>query len=161
MYTYCTDSGWYTGLLIIGVAFIGLLITYTHLESNMLYNAETENRLDVFWQPVGDDKYSHTGGFIESYKLILPLRSECPYYTNELERKEKDKRKERDRRKERDKRKTRSKIKDNSEIFTLNMNLSLNKKTYLDPPGPVTALASFPGSGNTWTRHLLEELSGN
>lgn len=25
---------------------------------------------------------------------------------------------------------------------------------------PVTALFSFPGSGNTWTRHLLEYTSG-
>ena len=120
----------------------------------MLYNVESDNRLDVFRQPVPvrDDKYSHTGGFIESCKLILPLRSECPYYTNELRRKQKDKRQEKDKRKKKDKRKTKSKIEDN---------VSLNKKTYLDPPGPVTALASFPGSGNTWTRHLLEELSGN
>lgn len=25
---------------------------------------------------------------------------------------------------------------------------------------PLTALASVPGSGNTWTRHLLEEITG-
>ena len=28
-------------------------------------------------------------------------------------------------------------------------------------PGPVTALASFPGSGNTWLRYLLQQASGN
>ncbi|XP_071095556.1 WSCD family member AAEL009094-like [Haliotis cracherodii] len=32
---------------------------------------------------------------------------------------------------------------------------SLSKRTL-----PVTALASFPGSGNTWMRHLLQELTG-
>ena len=26
--------------------------------------------------------------------------------------------------------------------------------------GPVTALASFPGSGNTWVRYLLQQLTG-
>ena len=26
-------------------------------------------------------------------------------------------------------------------------------------PGPVTALASFPGSGNTWLRYLLQQVS--
>ena len=30
-----------------------------------------------------------------------------------------------------------------------------------DTPFPVTALASFPGSGNTWARHLIEHMSGN
>ena len=27
-------------------------------------------------------------------------------------------------------------------------------------PGPVTALASFPGSGNTWLRYLLQQATG-
>ena len=27
-------------------------------------------------------------------------------------------------------------------------------------PGPVTALASFPGSGNTWLRYLLQQVTG-
>ena len=31
---------------------------------------------------------------------------------------------------------------------------------YLDPPGPLTALASFPGSGNTWVRYLLQHSTG-
>ena len=31
---------------------------------------------------------------------------------------------------------------------------------YLDPPGPLTALASFPGSGNTWIRYLLQQATG-
>ena len=34
------------------------------------------------------------------------------------------------------------------------------KMTLLSPHGSVTALASFPGSGNTWTRHLLQQISG-
>ena len=28
------------------------------------------------------------------------------------------------------------------------------------PAGIVTALATFPGSGNTWTRHLIQEATG-
>ena len=28
-------------------------------------------------------------------------------------------------------------------------------------PGPVTALASFPGSGNTWLRYLLQQVDDN
>ena len=31
---------------------------------------------------------------------------------------------------------------------------------YMSPPGPLTALASFPGSGNTWVRHLLQQATG-
>ena len=31
---------------------------------------------------------------------------------------------------------------------------------FLDPPGPITALASSPGSGNTWTRYLIQQISG-
>ena len=31
---------------------------------------------------------------------------------------------------------------------------------YLDPAGPLTALASSPGSGNTWTRYLIQQVSG-
>ncbi len=27
-------------------------------------------------------------------------------------------------------------------------------------PGPVVALASFPGSGNTWLRYLLQQATG-
>ena len=30
-----------------------------------------------------------------------------------------------------------------------------------EKPLPVTGLASFPGSGNTWTRHLLQQVSGH
>ncbi|KAA0197950.1 hypothetical protein HAZT_HAZT000570, partial [Hyalella azteca] len=31
---------------------------------------------------------------------------------------------------------------------------------FVDPPGQVTALASFPGSGNTWVRYLLQQVAG-
>ncbi|XP_067670759.1 WSCD family member GA21586-like [Haliotis asinina] len=34
-------------------------------------------------------------------------------------------------------------------------NVSLSQK-----PLPLTVLVSFPGSGNTWTRHLLEQMTG-
>ena len=30
----------------------------------------------------------------------------------------------------------------------------------MDPPGPLTALASSPGSGNTWARYLIQQYSG-
>jgi len=26
---------------------------------------------------------------------------------------------------------------------------------------PVTGLVSFPGSGNTWVRHLIQQMTGN
>ncbi len=32
--------------------------------------------------------------------------------------------------------------------------------TLLDEPGPRVALASFPGSGNTWLRYLLQQATG-
>ena len=31
---------------------------------------------------------------------------------------------------------------------------------YLNPPGPLTALASIPGSGCTWIRHLIQMATG-
>ena len=31
---------------------------------------------------------------------------------------------------------------------------------FLDPPGLKTALASSPGSGNTWARFLIQQVSG-
>ena len=32
---------------------------------------------------------------------------------------------------------------------------------FLNPPGQhLTALASFPGSGNTWVRYILQEATG-
>ncbi|KAF2363004.1 Sulfotransferase domain [Trinorchestia longiramus] len=31
---------------------------------------------------------------------------------------------------------------------------------FVDPPGQVSALASFPGSGNTWLRYLLQQVTG-
>ena len=30
----------------------------------------------------------------------------------------------------------------------------------LDPPGPITGLWSYPGSGNTWMRYLIEQTTG-
>ena len=33
-------------------------------------------------------------------------------------------------------------------------------KALAEPPFENIALASFPGSGNTWARHLIETLSG-
>ncbi|KAK6181149.1 hypothetical protein SNE40_009074 [Patella caerulea] len=34
------------------------------------------------------------------------------------------------------------------------------KLGFAKPPLPVTALASYPGSGNSWTRHLLQKSTG-
>jgi len=31
---------------------------------------------------------------------------------------------------------------------------------FLDPPGPITGLWSYPGSGNTWIRYLIEQATG-
>ena len=31
---------------------------------------------------------------------------------------------------------------------------------YFNKPGPKTALASQPGSGNTWARYLIQHVSG-
>ena len=30
----------------------------------------------------------------------------------------------------------------------------------IEPPGPVTALWSVPGSGNTWVRYLIQHVTG-
>ena len=49
----------------------------------------------------------------------------------------------------------------------INRDMSLSRMTwcngipgYFRNPGPKVALASYPGSGNTWTRHLLQQLTG-
>ena len=36
-----------------------------------------------------------------------------------------------------------------------------SSQSYSQQPLPMTALASFPGSGNTWVRHLLQQLTGS
>ena len=35
-----------------------------------------------------------------------------------------------------------------------------NSLKTLDPPGPITGLLSFPGSGNTWLRYLIQKTTG-
>ena len=35
------------------------------------------------------------------------------------------------------------------------------ERSFSKVPLPVTALASIPGSGNTWSRHLIESITGN
>lgn len=35
-----------------------------------------------------------------------------------------------------------------------------NELKFVDPPGQLTALASFPGSGNTWVRYLIQQATG-
>ena len=37
---------------------------------------------------------------------------------------------------------------------------NMSKLRYLDPPAPRTVLASLPGSGNTWVRHLIQLATG-
>ena len=32
--------------------------------------------------------------------------------------------------------------------------------SYVSPAGPLTALASYPGSGNTWARHIIQQATG-
>ena len=46
-------------------------------------------------------------------------------------------------------------IRDNPELCA-----DVNLLKTLHPPGPKTALASLPGSGNTWVRHLLQLVTG-
>lgn len=41
-----------------------------------------------------------------------------------------------------------------------NVSCSTAKPKYLNQSGPYVALASYPGSGNTWTRVLLESITG-
>ena len=41
-----------------------------------------------------------------------------------------------------------------------NLNCTWPKLTFRQPPGPLTALASKPGSGNTWVRHLIQLATG-
>ena len=36
-----------------------------------------------------------------------------------------------------------------------------NELRPLDPPGPINGLLSFPGSGNTWIRHLIQIATGH
>ena len=48
-------------------------------------------------------------------------------------------------------------MKENNTFSTKLCNESLR---FVDPPGPLTALASSPGSGNTWTRSLIQEYTG-
>jgi hypothetical protein len=42
-----------------------------------------------------------------------------------------------------------------------NVQCPTSKMDYLTKKSPLVALASFPGSGNTWTRVLLERVTGN
>ena len=128
-------------VLVTGIAFMTLGYTCTYVAKSFTQTANIFSRRQ-------DGK---TDSFLESYKRLLTLRSGCQYYIDEKEYESKIKLKI-------------SKINSTEaghENRLWNLNVPLDEKRYLDPPGPVTALASFPGSGNTWTRHLLEELSGN
>ena len=47
-----------------------------------------------------------------------------------------------------------------SENATKNAKCSLVVPRLSEKPLPITGLISFPGAGNTWTRHLLQQISG-
>ena len=50
-------------------------------------------------------------------------------------------------------------VDNNDHYKSKGMNVCSHYK-YLKGSMPVTILASFPGSGNTWTRHLLQRFTG-
>ena len=35
-----------------------------------------------------------------------------------------------------------------------------NSLKVMEPPGPITGLLSYPGSGNTWLRYLIQKTTG-
>ena len=45
------------------------------------------------------------------------------------------------------------------EVFDSNVS-QCKERTFLDRESPIVALVSFPGSGNTWLRYLLEQATG-
>ena len=47
-----------------------------------------------------------------------------------------------------------------SENTTNNGECSLVVPQLSEKPLPITGLISFPGAGNTWTRHLIQQISG-
>ena len=65
---------------------------------------------------------------------LIPLREGLKYYKDKL----------------RFKKRARS-TQNVSENYLPNLNVPIGQKFLLDPPGPVTAPASSPGSDNTWT----------
>ena len=48
----------------------------------------------------------------------------------------------------------------NSTSVQKETNCPLVRPRLSDKPLPITGLISFPGAGNTWTRHLLQQVSG-
>jgi hypothetical protein len=47
-----------------------------------------------------------------------------------------------------------------NQVNSDNLKCQWQKLKLLNPPGPKTGLCSIPGSGNTWTRHLLQLATG-
>ena len=98
----------------------------------------------------------------QSSMIEIPPRNDCPYQQQIKKHEQKQLRKHK-----------RNKVNVTNDIYDVD-GVSLtsgdNKprkrlrsydfRRFLVPPGPVTALASFPGAGNTWVRHLLEHLFG-
>ena len=48
----------------------------------------------------------------------------------------------------------------NKDIMTKRFQCKLVEPKLSTTPLPVTGLVSFPGAGNTWTRHLIQQTSG-
>ena len=144
----------YSFVFVIG--FVCLVLTY-HLEKGKTFDLQPiVNRVNGIMMTTRkiytNTSISHASG---DNMWRIPVRDDCPFQIKARKKKHKRKRK---RDKGRRKRSISTKL-TNKHAKTI-ATVPVEKKIFLDLAGPVTALASFPGAGNTWTRTILEELSG-
>ena len=147
----------YSFVFVIG--FVCLVLTY-HLEKGKTFDLQhIVNRVNGIMMTTQkiytNTSISHASG---DNMWRIPVRDDCPFQIKARKKKHKRKRK---RDKGRRKRSISTKLTNRlANIAKTIATVPVGRKIFLDPAGPVTALASFPGAGNTWTRTILEELSG-